>query len=161
MHVVSCLMMSDDTGDGDWFPVATTACSQTGGSGCCDWLCFVTRGAVLVAPPISGRGRTVVLNRRGGAMYVRSVYTQQGSVAVMQVTGSLLILFLVCCCIVLCLRSYCELLPEPLFQLVCLVDNYQCTLTVYRISGAMASGVESVFRISYRFRGMRLNRSWP
>ena len=38
------------------------------------------------------------------------------------------------------LQSYCELLPEPLFQLVCLVDNYRHTVTVYRISGAMASG---------------------
>ena len=97
-------MMSDDTGDGDWFPVATTARSRTGGSGCCDWLYFVMQEAELVAPPISGRGRTVVLNRRGGVMYVRIVYTQQGSVAVLQVTGSLLILFLVCCCVVLCLR---------------------------------------------------------
>ena len=35
-----------------------------------------------MAPPISGRGPTVVLNRRGG------------------VSGSLLILFIVCCCIV-------------------------------------------------------------
>ena len=96
--------------------------------------------AGLVPPPISGRGRTVVLNRRGGVMYVRIVYTQQGSVEVLQVTGSLLILIIVCCCIVLCLRSYCEylhvreLLPDPLFQLVCLIDNTQHT------SGAMASG---------------------
>ena len=76
-------------------------------------------------------------------MYVRIVYTQQGSVAVLQATGSLLILFLVYCCIVLCLRSYCELLPEPLFQLfqcVWLVISATSTVTVYRISGAMASG---------------------
>ena len=52
----------------------------------------------------------------------------------------------VCCCIVLCLRSYCEslrvreLFPQPLFQLVCLIDNTQRTVTVYRISGAIASG---------------------
>ena len=29
------LMMSDDRGDGDWFPVATTVNSRTGGSRCC------------------------------------------------------------------------------------------------------------------------------
>ena len=38
VSVVSRLMM----GDGDWFPVATTARSRIGGSGCCDWLYFVT-----------------------------------------------------------------------------------------------------------------------
>ena len=98
-----------------------------------------------MAPPISGRGRTVVLNRRGGVMYVRIVCTHHGSVEVLQVTGSLLILIIVCCCIVLCLRSYCELLRgtellhEPLFQLVCLVDNYRHTVSVYRISGARSS----------------------
>ena len=55
-----------------------------------------------MAPPISGRECTVVLNRRGGVMYVRIVYTQQGSVEVLQVTGSLLILFsstAVLCCV--------------------------------------------------------------
>ena len=62
-------------------------------------------------------------------MYVRIVYTKQGSVEVLQVIGSLLLLILVCCSIALCLRSYCdflsvtELLPEPLFQLVCLVGD--------------------------------------
>ena len=128
--VVTRLMMSDDT----------TARSRTGVSVCCGWLFFVTQEAGLVAPPISGRGHTVVLNRRGGVMYVWIVYIQQGSVAVVQETGSLLILFLVCCSIVLCLRSYCELLPEPLFHLVCLVGNYRSIVTVYHISGVMASG---------------------
>ena len=141
VHVVSRLMMSDDTGDGDWFPVATAARSQTGGFGCCGWLYCVTLGAGLVAPPIGGRGHTVVLNRRGVVMYIRIVYTQQ-------VTGSLLILLIVCCCIVLCLRSYCEylhvreLLPQPLFQLVCLIDNTQCIVTVHRISGAWGQSAE-------------------
>ena len=87
-----------------------------------------------------------MLNWRGGVMYVRIVYTQQGSVEVLQVTGSLLLLILVCCCVVLCLPLYCEflrgteLLPEPLLQLVCLVGDYRRTVTVYHISGAMASG---------------------
>ena len=73
-------------------------------------------------------------------MYVMIVYTQQGSVEVLQVTGSLLLLIFVC------LRSYCEflrvaeLLPEPLGQFVCLVDNYRRTVTVYHINNAMASG---------------------
>ena len=38
VRVVSRLMMSDDTGDGDWFPMATAAGSQIGGFGCCGWL---------------------------------------------------------------------------------------------------------------------------
>ena len=66
VRVISRLM-SDDTGDGDWFPMATAPRSRTGGFGCnsCGWLYCVTRGAGLVAPPISGRGLTVVLNQRG------------------------------------------------------------------------------------------------
>ena len=106
--VVLRLMMSDDTGDGDWFPVATAARSRTGGFGCCGWLYCVTRGAGLVAPPIGGRGRTIVLNRRDVLIYIRIVYTQQGSIEVLQVTGSLSILLIVCCCLVFCLQSYCE-----------------------------------------------------
>ena len=62
MRVVSCLMMSDDMGDGDWFPVAER--SRTGGSGCCDWLYFVTQGAGLVAPPISGVEELSTLRRQ-------------------------------------------------------------------------------------------------
>ena len=103
--VVSRLVMLDDRGDGDWFPMTMTARSWTGGSRCCGWLYFVMRGAGLVATPINGRERTVVLNQRGGVMNVRIVYTQQESVEVLQVTRSLLLLILVC--IVLYLRSYC------------------------------------------------------
>ena len=40
----SHLMMSYDTGDGDWFPVATASRSRTSGSRCCGWLQFVTQG---------------------------------------------------------------------------------------------------------------------
>ena len=105
---VSRLMMSDYTGDGDWFPVVTAARSRTGGFGCCGWLYCVTCGARLVAPPIGRRGRTVVLNRRGVVMYISIVYTQHESIEVLQVTRSLLILLIVCCCFVLCFRSYCE-----------------------------------------------------
>ena len=144
VRIVSRLMMPGDTGDGDWSPVAKAARSQTGGFRCCGWLYCVTRGGgELVAPPISERGRKVL-----------------------QVTGSLLTLIIVCCCIALCLRSDCEslrvkeLLPGPLFQLVCLINNTQRTVTVYRISGAMASGdcrpKADQSGISYRFLGMRL-----
>ena len=37
----------------DRFPVTMATRSLTGGSGCCGWLQFVTRGAGPVAPPIS------------------------------------------------------------------------------------------------------------
>ena len=107
-YLLCRLVMSDDTGDGDWFPMAMAARSRTGGFRCCGWLYCVTRGAGLVAPPIGRRGCIVVLNRRGVVMYIRIVYTQQESIEVLQVTRSLLILFIDCCCIVLCLRSYCE-----------------------------------------------------
>ena len=96
VSAVSRLMMSDDMGDGDWVTVAMTARSQTGGSGSFDWLRFVMRGAGPVAPPIIGQEHTVVLNRRGVVVYVRIVYTQPESVATLQVTGSLLLLILVC-----------------------------------------------------------------
>ena len=45
VHVVSRLMMSEDTGDGDWFPIATAARSRTGGFGSCGWLYCVRHGA--------------------------------------------------------------------------------------------------------------------
>ena len=67
---------------------------------------------------------------RQGGVCLDCVHSQ-GSVAVLQVTGSLLILILVCCCIVVCLLSYCEFLrvtdlfPEPLIQPVCLVGDYR------------------------------------
>ena len=100
-------------------------------------------------------------------MYLRSVFTRQGSLEVLQVTGSLLLLIIVCYYIVLCLLTYCEFLrvtglfPVSLIQLVYFVGDYRHMLSVYHISSVMASGavgqrltgVESVSRISYRFRG--------
>ena len=53
-----------------------------------------------VAPPISMRARTAVLSQRGGVVYIRNVYTQQVSVEILQVTGSLLLLIIVYCFIV-------------------------------------------------------------
>ena len=82
-------MMSDVMGDGNCVPVATTARPRPGGSRCFHWLCFmpfVSQRAGPVAPPINGRERIVVLNQRGVAVYVRIVYTQQGSVPFLQVT---------------------------------------------------------------------------
>ena len=54
-------------------------------------------------------------------MYISIVYTQQGSIAVL-------------CCVSDHFVNLC------VFQLVCLIDNTQRTVTVYRISGTMASG---------------------
>ena len=59
----SSLMMSDDTGDGDWFPLTMATRSRGGGSRCCGWLQFVSCGAWPVYPAISEHSRTVVLNR--------------------------------------------------------------------------------------------------
>ena len=59
-----------------------------------------------MSPPISEHLHTVVLNREGGVVYVRIVYTQRESVGVLQVTGLLLPLVIVCCCIVLCNRFF-------------------------------------------------------
>ena len=49
----SRLLVSVDASGRDRFPVTTAARSLTGGSKCCGWLQFVTRGAGPVAPPIS------------------------------------------------------------------------------------------------------------
>ena len=43
-----------------------------------------------------------------GGWLVTIVYTQQGSLEVLQVTGSLLLLILLCCLIVVCFRLCCE-----------------------------------------------------
>ena len=71
------------------------------------------------------------------------VYTRQGSVAVLQVTGSLLLL---CCLIVVCFLlcsknlTATKLLPGSLSQPVHSVGHRRCTVSVYLTSGAMASG---------------------
>ena len=80
----SSLMMSDDTGYGDWFPLITAARS---GSGRCGWLQFMSQGVGPVSPPINKHSHTVVLNRKGrkGVVYVRIVHTQWESVGVLQV----------------------------------------------------------------------------
>ena len=57
----SRLLVSVDTGDGDRFPMTTTAHSLTGGSECRGWLQFVMRGLWLLqsvrehAPPCPAR----------------------------------------------------------------------------------------------------------
>ena len=59
VQAVSRSMISDVTGDGNWVSMATTERPRPGDSNCVHWLCFVTRGAVPVAPPINRRERTV------------------------------------------------------------------------------------------------------
>ena len=85
----SCLMVSVDTGDGDWFHLTMATRSVVGDSRCCGWLQFVTRGAWPVGPPISTRARTVVHGQGGWVTCIWIIYTRQESV--LQVTGSLLL----------------------------------------------------------------------
>ena len=83
------------------------------------------------------RVRTVVLSRRGWDICIWLVYTPQGSVAFLQVTGSVLLQIILCCLIVVCLLSCCKnlsvtnLLPGLLRQHVHYVGNRRCTVTVY------------------------------
>ena len=96
------LWMSVDTGDGDWLPVTMAMHPLAGGSGCCGWRQFVTQGAGPLDHPISVRTRTVIPGHGGWGICIWIVYTRQGSVAVMQVTGSLLFQILLCYLIVVC-----------------------------------------------------------
>ena len=131
-------MMSEDTGNGDWFPLTTAARLRSSGSGRCS--------SGPVSPQISEHWYTVALNRKGGVACVSIVYTQRELVGVLQVTGSLILLILVCCCIVLCYRSSCDCLPVPavylesLIQFVCGVTDNRRTVSTDCIVGAMASG---------------------
>ena len=99
------LWMSVDTGDGDRLPVTMAARPVAGGSRCCGWLQFVTQGAGLLAPPISVRAHTIVLGHGGWVICTWIMYTQQGSLAILQVTGSLLHQILLCYLIVVCSLS--------------------------------------------------------
>ena len=73
------------------------------------WLAAICdAGAGPVAPPISVRARTVMLSHEGVVIYIWIVYTRQGSVEVLQVTGSLLLQILLCCLIVMCFLSCCK-----------------------------------------------------
>ena len=78
-----------------------------------------------------------------GGWLVTIVYTQQGSLEVLQATGSLLLLILLCCLIVVCFRLCSEnltvtkSLPGSFRQLVHSVGNQRCTVTVYITSGAV------------------------
>ena len=101
----SRLLVSVDTGNGDQFPMTTTARSLTGGSKCCGWLQFMTRGAGHVAPPIGMQECIVDLSQGGGMACIWIVYTRQGSVTALQVTRSLLLQFLLCYLIVVSVRS--------------------------------------------------------
>ena len=74
----------------------------------------------------------------GGVACICIVYIQQGSIEVLQVTGSLLLQFLLCYLIVvyvcLCLSfEGKQTLPESLRRLVHSIGNRRCTVTVYII----------------------------
>ena len=97
------LLVSDDTGDGERFPVTTAARSLTGGSKCCGWLQLVMRSGAC-----GSSNQRVVPSQGGGVECIWIVYTRQGSVEVLQVTGSLLLPFLLCCLIVVYLCEFCE-----------------------------------------------------
>ena len=143
--------MSVDTGDGDRLPVTTVARPLAGGSGCCGWLQFVTQGAGPLAPPISVRTRTIVPGScpvmEGWEIYIWIVYTRQGSVAVLQVTRSLLFRILLCYLIVVCFlscsKNLTKSLPGLLRRPVHFVRRRRCTVSVYLTSGAMTVGVAS------------------
>ena len=78
------LLVSVDTGDGDRLP--TGSCLRV------LWLAAIRdAGGRPVDPPISMRARTVVLSQGGRVVCIWIVYTWQGSVEVLQVTGSLLL----------------------------------------------------------------------
>ena len=158
------LWMSVDTGDGD-APAA-------GGSGCSGWLQFMTQGTGPLAPPISMRALTVMLVHGGWTICIWIVYTRQGSVAVLQVTGSLFLRILFCCltgvCFLSCSKNLTvtKSLPGSLRRPVHSVGRRRCMVSVYLTSGAMASGVVvgsrpeltvvgSVFAVSCRHHGTR------
>ena len=98
-----------------------------------------------MAPPISVCERIVVLNHGGWVICIWIVYTWQGSVAVLQVAGSLLFRILLYYLIVVCFLSCCKnltvtkSLPGSLCRPVNYVGHQRCTVYVYFSSGAMAS----------------------
>ena len=147
------LLVSGDTSDGDRLPVTMTACLLAGGFVCCGWLKFVMRGGGGggVAPPISMRACTFVLSHGGWVTCIWIVYTRQGSVEVLQATGSLVLRIILWCLVIACFLScrksltVTKSLPGSLFRPV-RSARYQrsscwlCKVTVYITSGTMASG---------------------
>ena len=112
------------------------------------WLAVIRdAGAGPVAPPISVRACTVVLSHGGWVTCIWIVYTRQGSVEVLQLTGSLLLrIILWCLCVTVCFLSCSEnltvtkSLPGSLCRPVYSAGYRRCTVTVYITSGTMASG---------------------
>ena len=104
------------------------------------------QGAGPLAPPISMQTRTVMPGHGEWGICIRIVYTRQGSVAVLQVTGSLLFRFLSCYLTVVCFLScsknstVTKSLPELLRRPVHIVRRRRCTVSAYLTSGAMGSG---------------------
>ena len=141
------LLLTGDTSDGDQLPVTTATCTLTGGFVCCGWLQFVTCGAGPMAPPISGRARTVVISYGGWVRCIWIVYTRRISVEVLQVTGSLVLRILLWCLVIVCfrLRRMGLTVTKTLPVLSCWPVhsagyNWLCMVTVYITGGTMASG---------------------
>ena len=145
----SRLLVSVDTGNGDQFPRTTTKRSLTGGSECCGWLQFLTRGggACGSSNRHARAHRRAQPGRRGG-MYLDCVHSAGISYS-STVPGSLLLQFLLCYLIVVSVRSClsfegkqgcCE---ESLSGSLCRLEYYtrtrRCAMTVCIANGAMAS----------------------
>ena len=132
------LMMSDDTGDGNWFPLTTAARSRGGGSGRCGWLQFVTQGAGPVSHEWAFANRSAQPKKAGRCM--SGVCTSFAGDRVTACFSSNLLLY----CAVY--RSSCDCLPVPglylesFIQFVCGATDNRCTVPEDYIVGAMASG---------------------
>ena len=108
--------------------------------------------------------------------FIWIVYTQQGSVTVLQATGSLLLQILLSLCYLIivsvpsCLsfegkQVYCEKSsPGSLYRRVPYSENRCCTVTVYIASGAMTSGDSGISRPRVDHRGVtfcnKLQTAW-
>ena len=133
-------MMSDDTGDGDCFPLTTAAhmCGAVA-PGVVVVLQFVSQG-----PSMSIRAPSCLTEKAGWCMSGLCTFSGD-QLGVLQVTGSLLLLVVVCCCIVLCYRLPCEFLHVPgsccelLIKFVCGVKVNKRTVPADSIIGVMAS----------------------
>ena len=91
------LLVSGDACHWGQLLVTTSECTMTDGLVCCGWLHSVTLGAWLVAPPISGMVRAIVIGCGCWLGCIWIVDTCQKSVEVLRLTGSLVLQILICC----------------------------------------------------------------
>ena len=90
VRAVSPLLGYVDIADGAQLPGATAARPRTGDTGLCGWWKFVTRGRGLWLLQSVGRRAPLCSDVQAGGIWIWIGDTQQGSVACLQVTGSLL-----------------------------------------------------------------------